>query len=530
MTLSLSVIIATYNRADLIRRLVQDLLDQTLAKSDYEVIVVDDGSKEDMRPLLADLAKGGALRVERQSNAGAGAARQRGAELAKGRVLVFLDDDMRVRRDFLAAHLAARTNDTTVVLGRLLPADQIATMPLFERFFATMLDRMAEGYSSGMETLRGSNVYTGNVSVPRALFFDVGGFDTEFRALEDQELGIRLERAGATFVFSNEACSVHGSDKTSMEAWMKRSYRDGVFETRVGRKHADLASASPFRHIARINPISKPFLALSFVSPATSGVVADVAIRAAALFDKVGVTPLAIAGATLVYGMQYYRGVRAEAGDAKNLAREYGAFRKAMAHMNRETKPRERMLHAIREDHAMLKHYTNKYDGRGAADESMLADGVKKIGFQVMVAYRVMRFFRESGNLLAAQFVSRMIRHLYSSDIHWDAEFDPGVVIVHGFGLAISYGARVSRGCILFQHVTLGHGSEAASEAGDRKSGAPLLRENVHVGIGATLFGPIEVGEGSKIMAGCVVGKSVPARSVVEAPEPHVVPRVRQKG
>jgi serine O-acetyltransferase len=110
------------------------------------------------------------------------------------------------------------------------------------------------------------------------------------------------------------------------------------------------------------------------------------------------------------------------------------------------------------------------------------------------------------------------MRHVFASDVHWDAELEPGVVIVHGFGLAISYAARVRAGCILFQNVTLGYGPDPVTKVG----GAPLLERNVHVGIGATLYGPITIGEGTKIMAGCVLSRSVPARSIVEAAVPQV--------
>jgi len=76
----------------------------------------------------------------------------------------------------------------------------------------------------------------------------------------------------------------------------------------------------------------------------------------------------------------------------------------------------------------------------------------------------------------------------------------------------------VRAGCILFQNVTLGFGNDPDT----KQPGAPLLERNVHVGIGATLYGPIVVGEATKIMAGCVLSRSVPARSIVEAPVPQV--------
>jgi serine acetyltransferase/glycosyltransferase involved in cell wall biosynthesis len=535
-----SVVIATYNRADLLRRLLEQLDAQTIDPSRYEVVAVDDGSKEDTREKLAGLKTRYALRIERQVNSGAAVARQRGVDLAQGKIIVVVDDDMQVKPTFLEKHLEKHDTDETVVLGRLRPDAKLADMPLFERFYARVLANKAEAFAAGKASVRGHDVYTGNVSFPRKLFLDAGGFDAQFRALEDEELGIRLEKAGARFAFANEAESIHGSDWTSMKAWMARAYRDGVYQAKVSRKHPDHPESSPWRHLPNLNPVSRPFMALSLAAPAATSVIANAAIRTAAAFDKVGLEPVAIAGATFVYGIQYYRGVRQETGGIKDVAREYREFKKGVALLRSgergDAGAWRTLTEGIREDHRMIRFYAEKYDARekdgdesaapGAGTDpgstlSLASDAVKKIGFQLMIAYRVMRFFRQAGLGLGAQFMSRSIRHAFASDVHWDAEIEPGVVIVHGFGLAISYAAKVRAGCILFQNVTLGFGNDPLTKQG----GAPLLERSVHVGIGATLYGPIVVGEGTKIMAGCVLSRSVPARSIVEAPVPQVASR-----
>ncbi len=519
-----SVVIANYNRPELVRRLLEDLSTQSVPASTYEVVVVDDGSLVDVRTVLSPSEFPFALTVHRQANAGAAKARQKGAELAKGKVVVFLDDDMRVGRDFLTGHLSLHDEPDTVVLGQLRPDADIAKMPLFEKFFARQLEKKADALLAGNAKLRGHGVYTGNVSVDRELFLRVGGFDPAFRALEDEELGIRLEKAGARLLFSGEGSSLHGSDKTSLEKWLARSFNDGTFAVRVGRKHRDLAEASPFRHLRQISPLSIPFLGLGLGLPWAAKPIAELAVRVAVSADKLGLEKLAIAGATFVYGVQFYRGVRSEAGGLGDVLAEYRAFKSALGEISKEGSGEGSaygaFVSAVREDHAIMRAYQGKYGQGEGGGGSLPADGVKKIGFQILVAYRLMRLFRARGNTLAAQFTSRLMRHLYASDIHWDAELAPGVMIVHGFGLAISHSAKVSRGCILFQGVTLGYGTDS-----DGRAGAPLLEENVHVGIGATLYGPITVGESSKIMAGCVLGESVPARSIVEAPKPAVVAR-----
>ena len=527
-----SVVVATYNRQDLLRRLLQQLDDQTISHERYEVIAVDDGSKEDTRTVLADVKTRYAHRIERQQNSGPAVARQRGVDLARGKIVVFLDDDMQVKPTFLEAHLRHHDRENHVVLGRLRPDANIAEMVLFERFYARVMKQTGDDYASGKEPVRGHSIYTGNVSMPRALFLEVGGFDPQFRALEDEELGIRLEKAGASFAFADDAESVHGSDWTSMQKWMERAKRDGVFQTKVARKHPDKPDSSPWRHLPNLNPISRPFMGLALSSPGVAGIIASTAIRTASAFDKVGLEPVAIAGCTFVYGLQYYRGVREETGTAADVAREYAEFKRGMKMLSKgeggggDASAWRDFVHAVKEDHRMVRFHAGKYDARDSAIAhgagSLGADAVKKIGFQIMVAYRVMRFLRASGLGLGAQFMSRIIRHAYASDIHWEADFEPGITIVHGFGLAISYAARVRHGCILFQNVTLGYGPDPDTKQG----GAPLLEKNVHVGIGATLYGPITVGEGTKIMAGCVVNRSIPSRSIVEAPMPQTSPRV----
>ena len=529
-----SVVIATYNRPDLLRRLLEQLDTQTIDAKHYEVIAVDDGSKEDTREKLRtpELVTRYSLRIERQENAGAAVARQRGVDLASGQDIVVVDDDMQVKADFLEKHLVQHTDDNTVVLGRLRPDAKLADMPLFERFYARVLAQKAEAFAAGKAEVRGHDVYTGNVSFPRKLFLEAGGFDAQFRALEDEELGIRLEKAGARFAFANEAESVHGSDWTSMKKWMERAYRDGVYQAKVSRKHPDHPESSPWRHLPNLNPVSRPFMALSLAAPAATSFIAGAAIRTAAAFDKVGLEPVAIAGATFVYGIQYYRGVRKETGGIADVAREYREFKRGVALLRSgergDASAWKALTEGVREDHRMIRFYAEKYDGREREGEpgtgttetrlAIASDAVKKIGFQLMIAYRVMRFFRQAGLGFGAQFMSRSIRHAFASDIHWDAELEPGIVIVHGFGLAVSYAAKVRAGCILFQNVTLGYGNDPET----KQAGAPLLERNVHVGIGATLYGPIVVGESTKIMAGCVLSRSVPARSIVEAPVPQV--------
>jgi serine O-acetyltransferase len=139
----------------------------------------------------------------------------------------------------------------------------------------------------------------------------------------------------------------------------------------------------------------------------------------------------------------------------------------------------------------------------------------------MLASVRVMQALTEAKVPMLPQIMSRIIRHAYGAEIHWDAKIAPGVSIVHGNGLVISREATVGAGCILFHNVTLGQGIDPVSRA----IGGPTLGADVHVGPGATLLGPIHIGDGSKIMAGAVVTQSVPPRSIVRSPVTEVAAR-----
>ncbi len=180
-----------------------------------------------------------------------------------------------------------------------------------------------------------------------------------------------------------------------------------------------------------------------------------------------------------------------------------------------------RFTEAVRADHALIRQASLKYGSRPGEPESFPGALVQKVGLQMMTACRIMRFFSAAGVPLAPKIVSRLIRHAYGADIHWDAVLAPGVMIVHGMGIAVSHAARIGPGVVISQNVTIGLGRHPET----CEPGGPTIEENVFIGPGATLLGPITVGAGSKIMPGCVVVRSVPPDSIVAAATPVVKPR-----
>lgn len=512
-----TVIVPTCNRPRSVERLLGQLNHQTLAPDRFEVVVIDDGSDVEVVPALS----GGdhfALSVVRQARAGSAAARQAGAERATGEVLVLLDDDMEVPPGFLEAHLARhRDDDRLVVLGRVRPGEDLRTLPLLERYRLGYVDQLAEDVQAGRQQLTSAHVYTGNMSLRRALLEEAGGFDVELPLIHDVELAIRLEQIGARFVLSDDAWSEHGRDGRSTEEWLTRFADDGLWWSKVAEKHPDEITAQPWHFFDLVSPASRPLLAVSAIAPSASSVLARSVLASANAADALGLKRVALAGATVLYGVQMFRGAGRAAGGGRAAFAQYREYRRAFADLagKRESSAYRRLTAAIAADYEALVQSRARYDPERPSPRSPASAFVVNIGFQLVVAYRLMRYMRDLDLPLAARVVGRAIRHLYGSEIHWEAELAPGLVIVHGFGLAISHAARTGPGCILSHNVTLGHGRDAATGL----VGAPVLEADVVIGNGSSLFGPITIGAGSKVMPGCTVHESVPPYTIVESPE-----------
>lgn len=174
----LTVIVPTYNRAELVTRSVTSVLDQVFV--DLEMIVVDDGSSDDSVERLSGI-EDDRVRLERQDHAGANAARNLGASLARGTLLVFLDSD----DELLPGCLAAFANACDEDVG-LVSVDEWHQSPDGNRVRVGAWDL---GFvSEGAAALFQSGTY----AVRRTAFLAVGGFDARLASGHHTDLAFRL--------------------------------------------------------------------------------------------------------------------------------------------------------------------------------------------------------------------------------------------------------------------------------------------------------------------------------------------------
>ncbi len=263
---TVAVVIPTHNRRASIERTVRTLSAQAPGPEFSEIIVVADGCSDRTRE-IAGVRWPVPVRLIEQTRQGPAAARNRGAAAATADVLIFLDDDIDVWPGFIAAHLRAHADERArVVIGYLPPE-----LEQRRDFFAIMLRGWWEAMFDGMRhpghRFSYSDLLSGNFSIRRALFEDVGGFNESLRCHEDYELGFRLIAAGARFAFVEAAAGWH-HERTDLTRALQRKRDEGAADVALARRHPSLTPELPLcrraegltrrggllRHLAVVHP------------------------------------------------------------------------------------------------------------------------------------------------------------------------------------------------------------------------------------------------------------------------------------
>jgi serine O-acetyltransferase len=138
-------------------------------------------------------------------------------------------------------------------------------------------------------------------------------------------------------------------------------------------------------------------------------------------------------------------------------------------------------------------------------------------GVQAVLAHRVAHALHDAGVPIAPRAIAYVSRMATGVEIHPAANIGDGLFIDHGMGVVIGETADIGDDVTLYQGVTLGGTGFATGKR------HPTVGDNVTIGSGAKLLGPIEVGHGAKVGANSVVITDVPSNSTVVGNPGHVV-------
>ena len=271
-----SIVIPTFQRREIVGATVSALI--RMDHPSFEIIVVVDGSTDGTSAALAAMRLAVPLQVVEQQNLGASRARNRGAALARGDIILFLDDDMLAEPELLMQHDQAYADGADAVLGHM-PVAASSPRSFLSRGVAQWAEERRErlAHTGGGLTL--PDLLTGQLSVRRGLFESLNGFDEHFTrggsfGGEDTDFGKRLLDARYHVVFAPAAVSSQHyavSPRSNLQQWHQAGHADVTYVRKHPGEHDQIfASHRPHRRtneyllrpLARVPAISTPVAAV----------------------------------------------------------------------------------------------------------------------------------------------------------------------------------------------------------------------------------------------------------------------------
>ena len=210
-----SVVIPTHQRREALRRALTALAAQTVAPESFEVIVSVDGSTDGSVEMAKSFDAPYELRVTAGPARGRAAACNSAIELARGEVLIVLDDDMQPAPALVERHLAHHPPGSRLCVMGAVPIELDPTSPHAARYARDKFnDHLAQLAEPG-HVFVPRDFYSGNASLRSEEMRAVGGFSESFTVYgnEDIDLSLRLQAAGVELRYDGEALARQEYDK-----------------------------------------------------------------------------------------------------------------------------------------------------------------------------------------------------------------------------------------------------------------------------------------------------------------------------
>ncbi|MGD1840727.1 MAG: glycosyltransferase family 2 protein [Thermonemataceae bacterium] len=222
--LSISVIIPSYNGVHKLPKVLESLEKQTL--NNFEVIVVVDGSTDNTVEMLEQQSFKLDLKVIVQDNGGRAKARNAGAKAATGSLLLFFDDDMRLEKGVLEAHINHHVTIQKCILVGGTPLDMnivrlndlLQYKSLLEKKWVKLLQENVAGKPLSKDQIF---LTAAHFSISKEVFWEINGFDEQLTDAEDYDLGVRAFKIGIPIYVNSTIIAWH-DDFITCRSYIKR--------------------------------------------------------------------------------------------------------------------------------------------------------------------------------------------------------------------------------------------------------------------------------------------------------------------
>lgn len=275
-----SLVIPTYQRRDTVVRNVAALKRQE--QRGFEVIVAVDGSSDGTAAAVRGLQVPFPISVIEQSNQGAAVARNAGAAVARGELLLFLDDDMEADPAMLVEHDRSHREGAGMVLGHI-PLHPDSPPTAIGGVTGRWAERRRNRLAASGSPVPVTDLLTGQMSISRAAFERLGGFDVSFTRGglvpgADLDFGHRARKSGLAIVFNPAAISYQYYD-VDATSYTVRSHDGARADLVLSAKYPELAEELKRRRQFRSRGTKIVFGTLAIAPSALSWPLRRLAIR-----------------------------------------------------------------------------------------------------------------------------------------------------------------------------------------------------------------------------------------------------------
>ena len=163
-----------------------------------------------------------------------------------------------------------------------------------------------------------------------------------------------------------------------------------------------------------------------------------------------------------------------------------------------------------------MQSFLESIINRDPAAKSKISIILTYPGVKAIFLYKIANFFSIAKMDLVARIISQFSRFLTGIEIHPNAKIGKNLFIDHGMGVVIGETSEIGDNVTIYHMVTLGGISPSINSNEQRHvKRHPTLKDNVVVGSGAQVLGPVVVGKNAKVGANAVVTKDVPENAVM---------------
>ncbi len=250
-SLKVSIVIPTYNRKNELRKLLDALNNEDYPFSNFEVIVVDDGSRDGTAEFMESYASHfNLVTICHKENMGSAASRNDGVRTAANEIILFLDDDLVPSRGIIRNHIKHHSKSNCAVIGNIKYRKTFST-----RWVSRYLSTRGVHKIKPTRRIPFKCFWTSNTSIRKEHLLKAGLFDEQFKGAggEDTEIAYRLEKVGIQFVFAINALCYHKPISLSELLKKQESFAKNALPLLVEKDKS-------FRKIFRLDLMKNPFV------------------------------------------------------------------------------------------------------------------------------------------------------------------------------------------------------------------------------------------------------------------------------